>query len=236
MSEHTDMTGAARLREALERTRVIAAFPATGKSYVARTVPGWADSDSSRFSWKYRHPDVRERHPDWPGNYITHLRELLKSDLRVLVSTHAEVRDALVAAGIPFTLVYPRADLREEYRARMQQRGSPPALIAKVVDELWPDALEECARQTGCEHVVLGPGEYLREALAAVPEVPEVYEWRALYDEDGESCAVSVASERGARLMATDGVHIERRTPAVPPGPWERVEEGSDARRNGMED
>ncbi len=159
----------------MSRTRVIAAFPATGKSYMAATVPDIADSDSSSFSWKYTHPDVRQRHPDWPGNYICHLRELLQSDVRlVLVSTHAEVREGLVRHGIPFTLVYPRAELRGEYRARMERRGSPPGLIAKVVDELWDTALAECAQQEGCHHVVLNPGEYLTDALeleeATVPE------------------------------------------------------------------
>lgn len=157
----------------MRAARVIAAFPATGKTYMAATVPGVADSDSSRFSWKYSHPDVRERHPDWPGNYIAHLRELLRSSLRyVLVSTHAEVRDALVANGIDFTLVYPADDCREEYRERMRRRGSPEALIRRVIDELWSQAIAECEQQRGCLHVMLARGEYLAEALSSQPVAP----------------------------------------------------------------
>lgn len=151
---------------AQSRHGVIAAFPATGKSYLAARTPGLVDSDSSNFSWKYIHPDVRDRHPDWPGNYMAHLRGLLDNGARaVLVSTHAEVRSELVNQGIGFTLVYPESGLRDEYRERMERRGSPAALVAKVIDELWDDALAECAAQEGCAHVVLGPGEYLTDAL-----------------------------------------------------------------------
>lgn len=144
---------------------VVAAFPATGKSYFADHATGVVDSDSSSFSWKWITFDVRERHPEWPGNYMAHVSEKLASGALVLVSTHAEVRSALVDSGIPFTLVYPDVVLREEYRERMQRRGSPKPLIRKVIDELWVPALAECMAQRGCEHVVLGPGEYLSDAL-----------------------------------------------------------------------
>lgn len=140
---------------------VIAAFPATGKTALAARDDRFVDSDSSRFSWGT--PGVRN--PNWPANYIAHIRAALASGERVLVSTLGEVRAALASDDIPFTLVYPRADLREEYRERMQQRGSPEALVRKVIDELWDAALAECAAQTRCEHLVLGPGEFLASVL-----------------------------------------------------------------------
>lgn len=145
---------------------VISAFPATGKSHYADRTPSVVDSDSSRFSWFYRHPDVRERHPEWPGNYMAHIAETASTGATVLVSTHAEVREALQASGIPYTLVYPAIPLREEYRRRMEKRGSPAALVDKVIDELWSQALVDCAAQTGCVHVVLRSGEYLSDVLA----------------------------------------------------------------------
>lgn len=138
------------------RSRVISAFPATGKSYVAAHRPGVFDSDSSTFS----------RGPEWPGNYIAHILVAAESGALVLVSTHAEVRQALEAEGIPFTLVYPERTLRDEYAARMEWRGSPDWLIRKVTEELWDDALADCAAQRGCEHVVLGSGEYLATILS----------------------------------------------------------------------
>lgn len=136
--------------------RVIAAFPATGKSWLAAQHSQIEDSDSSSFS----------RGPEWPQNYIDRIRRLSDLGATVFVSTHAEVRSALVEGWIPFTLVYPDVSLREEYRARMQRRGSSPALIHKVIDELWDDALADCAEQAGCDHVVLGPGQYLADVAA----------------------------------------------------------------------
>lgn len=148
--------------------RLVSAFPATGKSYIAQGTPGVIDSDSSAFSWVYPHPEVRDRHPDWPHNYVAHIRELLRatSVRLVLVSTHAEVRRALAAEDIPFTLVIPAVGLREEYRQRMLERGSPEPLVRKVIDELWDQALAECLVQEGCRRIVLGRGEYLADAVA----------------------------------------------------------------------
>lgn len=135
--------------------RVIAGFPAVGKSYIATCRPDVVDSDSSSFS----------RGPEWPENYLDHIREQVAAGKIVLVSTHEEVREALRVAGIPYLLVYPGRDLREEYRDRMLNRGSHPALIAKVCDELWDDAITGCVMQMGCVHVELGPGQYLVDVI-----------------------------------------------------------------------
>lgn len=143
-----------------DEPRVIAAFPATGKTFVAALDHRFLDSDSSAFSWAS--PGVRS--PLWPENYIAHITAALNRGDRVLVSTHAEVRAALRDAGIPFTLVYPDASLRDEYMDRMVRRGSPRALI-QAIDQMWDAALAECAAQEGCEHVVLGPGKYLKDVL-----------------------------------------------------------------------
>lgn len=149
----------------LRRGAVVAAFPAVGKSYVAERRSDVVDSDSSSFSWKWFGPDVRERHPEWPGNYIEHIKDEVKKGNTVLVSTHAEVRAALHQNAIPFTLVYPVPMAREEYRDRMYRRESPVWLIEKVIDELWTSALHECAAQLGCVHVVLRPSEYLSDVM-----------------------------------------------------------------------
>lgn len=142
--------------------QVVSAFPATGKTHLATTRPGVFDSDSSRWSW--RRPGVR--HSEWPQNYMAHIAELRQSSARlILVSSHAEVRNALVQAGVPFALAYPAEGLREEYRERMERRGSPAALIRKVIEELWTPALAACRGQQGCDHIMLGPAMYLSDAV-----------------------------------------------------------------------
>lgn len=143
------------MSQPLPDRRVIAAFPATGKSYYAARHPYSAvDSDSSRFSHR----------PGWPDTYLDHIRAEFEDGATVLVSSHAEVREALACEGIPFTLVYPNRTLREEYRTRMVMRGSPDSLIEAVYKH-WHDWLDGCERQKGCDHIVLTSGQYLADVL-----------------------------------------------------------------------
>lgn len=144
--------------------RVVAAFPATGKSHYADLHDVALDSDSSLYSWTPGQ-DRKVRHPDWPTNYMEHIKASVAAGITVLVSSHAEVRQALAAEGIPFTLVYPAGRLLDEYIDRMVQRGSPDALI-RVIAENWGWWLADCMEQEGCDHVVLGPGQYLSDVIA----------------------------------------------------------------------
>lgn len=144
---------------------VIAAFPATGKTYVAGRDARFADSDSSHFAWVWHGFDVRERHPDWPANYLAHVRRLFADGKTVLCSTHQEVRDALVAAEVPFTLVYPARSCRTEYLERMRERGSDERLLT-LIDARWDDLIASCEAQQGCEHIVLPEGCYLSYVLS----------------------------------------------------------------------
>lgn len=140
---------------------VIAAFPATGKTHVACRDHRFVDSDSSSFSWS--EPGVRN--PDWPENYIAHIENLIADGrTTVLCSTHQEVRDALVAAGLPFTLVYPPVSARDSYVARMRLRGSTARLVDFIGDR-WDDLIESCQSQQGCEHIVLSGDRHLSDVL-----------------------------------------------------------------------
>ena len=140
---------------------VIAGFPAVGKTtYAAARPETTVDSDSSRYSWKWTSPETRQRHPEWPGNYIEHIKAGLYDAKTVLVSTHAEVRAALHEAGIPFTIVMPDRSLRVEYLVRMARRDSPLALI-ELVDKSWEDWMDQLIDEDG-EQIILGRGQYLQ--------------------------------------------------------------------------
>lgn len=140
--------------------RLIAAFPATGKTYFATRHENVADSDSSAFSW------IRpgERHPDWPHNYLRHIKDELLDGRTVLVSTHAEVRGLLEDQELPFTLVYPERHLREEYVRRMADRGSPIALC-ELVAAKWNQWITELHEQACAVRIVLGAGDYLSDVM-----------------------------------------------------------------------
>lgn len=135
-------------------TKVISAFPGTGKSYFYKnsnlTV---LDSDSSKFDKS-----------DFPANYIKHINENIgKADI-ILVSSHDTVRKALVEAGIDFTLVYPSILLKAEYLDRYRSRGSSLSFI-KLIEDNWESWIQDCQEQNRCIHLVLASGDYLSDVI-----------------------------------------------------------------------
>jgi hypothetical protein len=143
---------------------VISAFPGAGKSWLAQN-PGnlrITDSDSSGFSWTNQAENIR--HPEWPQNYMRHILEQIRISDIVFVSTHKDVRDAMLKAMIPFILVYPSLDMKQEYIQRYIDRGNASAFVALLEQnyELWIAELEaqECYMR-----VVLKPGQYLADIM-----------------------------------------------------------------------
>lgn len=136
-------------------TKVICGFPGVGKSTLFNSGIKCTDSDSSKFD-----KDL------FPGNYVDHIQALLdKGEVDyIFVSTHAVVRRELMKRGIPYTLVYPNIQLKEEYLERYRERGSPEAFIS-LMDKSWTTFVIECAEQVLCKRVVLQSGEYLSDVL-----------------------------------------------------------------------
>jgi len=142
---------------------IVAGFPGIGKSWFQNNSKYRVlDSDSSIFSWISK----GVRNPDFPENYIKHIKDnLSKADI-ILVSTHKDVRNALVAAGLFFNLVYPKDTkaIKQEYLIRYLTRGSSPEFI-KMMDVNWGKFQEELVTQVGCIHSVLEQGLFLKDIL-----------------------------------------------------------------------
>jgi hypothetical protein len=64
------------------------------------------DSDSSFFSW-VETVQGKVRNPQWPENYIKYIKENIGKYEFIFVSTHKEVREALLDSCIFFYLIYP---------------------------------------------------------------------------------------------------------------------------------
>lgn len=144
------------------RTRIIAAFPGTGKTYFTAANPGRClDSDSSQFSWLIRDGapvtvnGAKVRNSEFPGNYIAHLKEQIGKYEFIFVSTHKEVRDALLGSCLFFYLVYPDLDDKQVYLQRYKDRGSPQAFV-DLLDKNWLDWLGELSRVgAGCKKLCM---------------------------------------------------------------------------------
>lgn len=139
-------------------TMVIAGFPGVGKSFVHDVVKFSAskivlDSDSSKFA-----------KDKFPGNYIEHIKSNLGKVSVIMVSSHAEVREALYKAAIPYFLVLPDKSLKEEYKARYIDRGSSID-FTNLITKNWDNWLEDAVNQKGCIVYTLDEGEYLFDAI-----------------------------------------------------------------------
>jgi hypothetical protein len=138
-----------------KNTLVVSAFPGCGKSHYFRTNSDKTilDSDSSKFDKS-----------EFPQNYIKHIKDNLgKADV-ILVSSHKEVREALVDNQIQFTLVYPEVSNKDEYIQRYIDRGSPEAFV-NLLTKNWDMWISELEDQNDCSKIKLQDGQYLSDVL-----------------------------------------------------------------------
>lgn len=124
------------------------------------------DSDSSLFSWIYDENGNKtdKRNPEFPNNYIQHIKDHMETEDIIFVSSHKSVRDALKEAGIPYVLIYPRKDMKEEWIRRFKNRGNDEAFI-KFQDEHWDEFIDDMENETYPEKVVLSYQYMNRDAI-----------------------------------------------------------------------
>jgi hypothetical protein len=123
--------------------------------------------DGAGYINKIKDEEIKVRNPDFPKNYIEHIKENIGKVDYIFVSTHAEVRQALAEAGIDFTIVFPEQSLRAEWVGRCFLRGSGEnfcQLIADQWDE-WIWQMEVEVEYNNRKHYRLKSGEYLSDAL-----------------------------------------------------------------------
>lgn len=136
------------------KTKIISAFPGTGKSHFHRNNPTISiDSDSSLFSWIYINNE-KVRNPEFPSNYIKHIKENINKTNYIFVSSHKEVRQALHEANLDFYLVYPNINQLELYISKYENRGSPKEFI-NLVKNNWNNWISELQEETNCTLIEL---------------------------------------------------------------------------------
>lgn len=160
----------------MKNTKIIAAFPACGKTYYFENREedvAVLDSDSSKFSWMYEIGCDDElyvqkvRNPDFPNNYIEHIKKNIGKIDYIFVSTHKEVREALKEAGIDFIIVFPESSLKEEWIGRCFLRGSDEKFCQLIADQWdnWIMQMEEEVVINKRDCFRLRHGEYLSDAM-----------------------------------------------------------------------
>lgn len=128
----------------MNRTKVISGFPGVGKSYLnfRREI---LDLESSCYGWifdfeKFTKP---ERNPDFPKNYVDAICEEYEKDNFdfILISSHESVRNELKNRGVPYIIVAPKRELKNEYLIRYLRRGNEIEFI-EMMNSKWDEFID----------------------------------------------------------------------------------------------
>ena len=134
---------------------VISAYPACGKSTIYNEWSIYSgnenglkilDSDSSLFSWVYDENGNKTniRNTDFPNNYIKYIKEHLKTEDIIFVSSHKVVREALYEAHIPYISIFPKDTLlnMKDWKLRFLDRGNTQSFIDFQMEH-WTEFIKD---------------------------------------------------------------------------------------------
>ena len=149
------------------KTIIISAFPGTGKTYFYEKYKNSdikvLDSDSSNFSWikDENGNNTTERNPDFPQNYINHIKENIGKVDIIFVSSHDIVRQSLYDNGIKYIVAYPDNDCKDEYLERYRNRGNTEEFI-NMMNKNWDKFINGMKNDKGA-HIkwILGINQFI---------------------------------------------------------------------------
>lgn len=152
--------------------KVISAFPGIGKTTLVQTNKNYIDLESSDYKWvdidrtlsiEERKGTAKTINPDFPENYIKKITELTDMGFNVLISSHKEVREALQAQGIEYTIVLPSLDMKEEMINRYLSRGNQESFV-NLLKANYEKFIEDLSMDPN-DKIVLKHGEYLSDIV-----------------------------------------------------------------------
>lgn len=205
-----------------KKTTVIAAFPGTGKTTAVKNKVfgddcSYSDSDSSAFSWILDGDgkQTSERNPDFPQNYVDHIRSQIGTVDFVFVSTHAAVRQALAEASIDYMLVIPGKEDYDVYIQNYKDRLSPDAFIG-VMQQNFVAWIDDCLADAYPKTVVLRPGKYISDIGSDIAAYRS--QDRAINLVPAMETMMKHSTDMAAAITAAitnDGVHIGKHGSSV---------------------
>lgn len=152
--------------------KIISAFPGIGKTTLVQINKNYIDLESSDYKWididktlpiEERKGTAKTINPDFPENYIKKIIELTDMGFNVLISSHKEVREALQARGIKYTIVLPSLDMKEEMINRYLSRGNQESFV-NLLKTNYEKFVEDLSMDTN-EKIVLKSGQYLSDLV-----------------------------------------------------------------------
>ena len=137
----------------MKQTVIISGFPGVGKSHYfnrCKHIENMClDSDSSKFSWIKDEVGIntKERNPEFPKNYIEHIKSNIGKVDVIFVSSHKVVREALEKEGLNYYLVYPKREDKTEYIRRYRKRGNDENFI-QFISANWDEFITDMENET----------------------------------------------------------------------------------------
>ena len=188
---------------------IVSAFPGCGKSQCVKDHPELRikDSDSSNFSWikDENINNTRERNPEFPKNYIEYLKSIKDDYDIIFVSSHKEVREALTNELIPYFLVCPRLECKQEYLKRYKNRGNDESFIS-LLDNKWEEWINEIIQIYKHKPLYLKENEYINDYLEYFLTEGEK-NWNYLKEnlKTYKDWSSELEQERGVKIIDDDG-------------------------------
>lgn len=138
---------------------VIAAFTGVGKGYFSDHVEGAKDFPLM----PYKYTDLEDHavskeegerskadpshvlNPEWPDNYIRAVANKFHNYRYFVIPSDRRVLKGLQLLQIPYILVYPEADAKDEYKRRFENRGNTEVFLSVFIDcwDSWMDSIRQ---------------------------------------------------------------------------------------------
>jgi adenylate kinase family enzyme len=146
---------------------IICGFPGVGKTTAAANRSDIEDAESSAFHWLWdAATGERNPNPKFPENYVDYLVRQLASHeppFVILASCHETVRKELARRKLPYLIVAPEEDAKDEYLARYLRRGDPLEFI-RMMDVNWREFMTSVWLDKATD-IRLRPGQVLADIL-----------------------------------------------------------------------
>ena len=152
--------------------KIISVFPGIGKTTLVQTNKNYIDLESSDYKWldidktlsvEECKGTAKTINPNFPENYIKKIIELTNNGFNVLISSHKDVREALQAQDIKYTIVLPSLDMKEEMINRYINRGNQENFV-KLLETNYENFLDDLSTDTN-EKIILKHEQYLSDVI-----------------------------------------------------------------------
>lgn len=155
------------------KTVIVSAFPACGKSYLFENQEKYnltcLDSDSSEFSWikDVDGNNTSDRDPQFPTNYIKHIKDNIGKVDMIFVSSHDIVVDALELSEISYVKAVPSSKCKDEWIGRFWLRGNDDKFICFIRDnwEEFTNPQKDSTKISMVGRLTLSNGEYISDHI-----------------------------------------------------------------------